>query len=217
MVLDQAVRLLQAMVDIAADAGFLRSTLFLMTIAQMIIQGRWHTESTLLSLPHITSTHLPELRRQGIACLPHLFKFKRPRLEAIFKKLGLPQQQCTKVVNTVQNLPQVEVKWALESKTIEAEESGVVNITLARINKGSIGVYAPRFPKHVEEGWWLVLGDEATGELYGLKRIRFSGRLNTKLTFQAPEDVGQMELTLYLMCDSYLGLDQQYSFEVDVV
>merc|ERR1712178_230529 len=31
MVLDQAIRLLQAMVDVAADAGFLRTTLLLMT------------------------------------------------------------------------------------------------------------------------------------------------------------------------------------------
>jgi len=82
--------------------------------------------------------------------------------------------------------------------------------------QGSIGAYAPRFPKHVEEGWWLVLGEEEADELLALKRIRFTNRTSTKLTFQASEEPGEMVLSLCLMCDSYIGLDQQYSFKIQV-
>jgi len=83
MVLDQAIRLLQvsaccrrtvlahasllvrqAMVDIAADAGFLKTSLRLMNLAQMIVQGRYPSESTLLTLPHVTNSHVEALARQ---------------------------------------------------------------------------------------------------------------------------------------------------------
>ena len=33
----------------------------------------------------------------------------------------------------------------------------------------STGVHAPRFPKRKDEGWWVVLGDPAAGELVALR------------------------------------------------
>lgn len=40
-VLDQAIRILQAMIDLAADAGWLATTLRAQTLLQMVIQARW--------------------------------------------------------------------------------------------------------------------------------------------------------------------------------
>ena len=57
----------QAMVDVAADAGFLLTTLRLMNLAQMVVQGRWHVESTLLTLPHVKAEHVRALARQVCA------------------------------------------------------------------------------------------------------------------------------------------------------
>merc|ERR1712146_224120 len=94
-------------------------------------------------------------------------------------------------------------------------EDGEMSVTLTRLNKGSIKVHAPRFPKEIEEGWWLVLGledDEGT-ELLALKRVRFSSKTTTKLTFAALDDPAEVTLTLYLISDAYLGLDQEYSIQ----
>lgn len=60
-VLDQSVRILQAMVDVAADAGWLFATLNTTTLFQMVIQGRWNTESSLLQLPRFTPVRLAPL------------------------------------------------------------------------------------------------------------------------------------------------------------
>jgi pre-mRNA-splicing helicase BRR2 len=38
-----------------------------------------------------------------------------------------------------------------------------------------------------------------------------------KLEFTAPEDRGDYNLVLYLMCDSYVGCDQEYEFNISVV
>jgi len=44
-------------------------------------------------------------------------------------------------------------------------------------------VYAPRFPKVKEEGWWLVLGFKGSGELLALRRVSFGGRTAVRLAF----------------------------------
>ena len=36
-----------------------------------------------------------------------------------------------------------------------------------------------------EDGWWLVLGDEATQELYAIKRISFGERASARLNYNA--------------------------------
>lgn len=151
-----------------------------------------------------------------MTCLPQLFNYSPPKLKALFSKVGLQQHHVGKAVDVVQRLPQIDVKWTLHDKVVPAGECGTVAIELRRLNKGSIGTHAPRFPKHVEEGWWLVLGEEKEGELLALKRIRFTNQTKTKLTFEAQEEPGSMVVTLFLMCDSYIGLDQQYSFNVSV-
>ncbi len=54
-VLDQSLRVLNAMVDIAADAGLLHACLQLMHLTQMVVQGRSLQTSTLRQLPHCNS------------------------------------------------------------------------------------------------------------------------------------------------------------------
>lgn len=60
-----------------------------------------------------------------------------------------------------------------------------------------------------EEGWWIVLGNPVTDELYALKRTSFGQRASFKLDFQAA-GYEMQNVTLYVMCDSYLGMDQEY-------
>merc|ERR1719263_483454 len=76
-------------------------------------------------------------------------------------------------------------------------------------------VHAPRFPKEKEEGWWLVIGDPATNSLLCIKRLTLQLKARVKLDFVAPE-AGEYTYTLYLMCDSYLGCDQEYELPLTV-
>ncbi len=78
--------------------------------------------------------------------------------------------------------------------------------------------YAPRFPKTKDEGWWLVLGEVDSGELLALKRIgNIRGRTRSSLAFPAPDESCRKILTLYLMSDCYLGLDQQFDLSLNFV
>lgn len=84
-VLDQALRVCQAMLDVAASQGWLVTALNITHLVQMVIQGRWLTDSSLLTIPNIEQHHLhlfrkwkPPLKgphakcRTSIECLPEL-------------------------------------------------------------------------------------------------------------------------------------------------
>ncbi|XP_045400038.1 activating signal cointegrator 1 complex subunit 3 isoform X2 [Lemur catta] len=84
-VLDQALRVCQAMLDVAANQGWLVTALNITNLVQMVIQGRWLKDSSLLTVPNIEHHHLhlfrkwkpiikgPHARcRTSIECLPEL-------------------------------------------------------------------------------------------------------------------------------------------------
>ena len=64
------------MVDVAADEGWLATALQCMSIVQMIAQGRWLEDCTLLTLPWVEEHHLRLFkdvnRHEIIDCLPEL-------------------------------------------------------------------------------------------------------------------------------------------------
>lgn len=63
----------------------------------------------------------------------------------------------------------------------------------------------------------MVLGNiENNEDLMALKRVNSSRGNTQSLTFWTPEEPGRVILTLYLMSDSYLGLDQQYDIHLEV-
>ena len=54
----------KSMIDISADEGWLATTLRLMHLVQMCVQGRWISDSSILSLPHLNTSHLAPLRQE---------------------------------------------------------------------------------------------------------------------------------------------------------
>lgn len=60
-----------------------------------------------------------------------------------------------------------------------------------------------------EEGWWLVAGDRRSRELYALKRLSFASKTTAKLSLPRAAAGKGSALTLYVVSDCYLGLDQE--------
>ena len=72
--------------------------------------------------------------------------------------------------------------------------------------------------KPKDESWILVLGNSDTGELVCVKRVNQVIRSQTtvSLSFVTSHALERQRLTLYLLSDGYLGLDQQYDFFIDI-
>lgn len=79
-------------------------------------------------------------------------------------------------------------------------------------------MYCPKFPKPKDEGWFMTLGCIENGEVIAMKRVMYRSNTSShQLVFNAPAKLGRLIYTLYLISDGYIGLDQQYQFNFDVV
>merc|ERR1712111_71711 len=65
-VLDQTIRILQAMIDVCAENGWLASTLRIIQLMQMVLQARWLKENPLLTLPHMEHHMLYLFQKKNI-------------------------------------------------------------------------------------------------------------------------------------------------------
>jgi len=235
-VMDNAPRVLQAMIDICAESGWLASTLRVLTLLQMIVQARWDTDSSLLTLPHLQHHMLYLFSSPGITNLPQLVHKVGEQYEALAKILRpeLEEQEVEDVWAVVKRLPimtvMVEVngskvnvgkQMANQNRWIKvtAGSEVTISITMRRLNrlgKEGVKVHAPKYQKPKDEGWVVVVGSPDTRELVALKRI---GAIRGSTTFSVvvcPEELGKIFFTLYVMSDSYQGLDQQYELPFHV-
>eukprot|EP00743_Colponemidia_sp_Colp-15_P009223 GILK01010071.1.p1 GENE.GILK01010071.1~~GILK01010071.1.p1 ORF type:complete len:1391 (-),score=337.99 GILK01010071.1:97-4269(-) len=235
-VLDQCIRVIQAFVDVSAERGFLASTIRAINLIQMVIQGRWFTDSTLINLPHLDSPLvLNELARVGIDCLPQLMMMSETELRKTLsnKKLQITESGIAEILNVVKILPSIDVSVSIQNGVgsdekqylsadqplavvLPKEQDAYAQIVLNRLNKNvPLKAFAPKFPKPKDVSWWVIIGHEETDELLALKRLTVKDRLHTSLSFMPLNGLGANQMySVYVMSDSYLGLDQQYQFTV---
>lgn len=166
---------------------------------------------------------------------------ENPDHAKLLQRLGLSNQQlaqAAKFTNT--NYPNLDLEFSLQNpESITANAPAYLNIRIERDiddddednNEGDTKmqadgtlpsaskkepdttVHAPFYPARKLENWWLVIGDQKAGTLLAIKRITVSRKLELKLEF-AVQTAGKHELRLYLMSDSYVGVDQDPAFTV---
>uniref|UniRef100_A0A4W3HS74 Activating signal cointegrator 1 complex subunit 3 n=1 Tax=Callorhinchus milii TaxID=7868 RepID=A0A4W3HS74_CALMI len=265
-VLDQAIRICQAMLDVAANNGWLITAVNVTNLVQMVVQGRWLHDSSLLTLPNIEQQHLyifskwntgrkkssSKGYRGPVECLPELIAACEWRENVFHSIVGdeLQPHQIIQAWNFLSHLPVIEVYLSIKGwwdngavgqnekvlpsvgtgirdeknwTQLHADQEYVLQINLRRISLGrSKGKHeskaiTPHFPKAKDEGWFIILGEVDKKELVALKRVGYiRNRSTVSLAFFTPENIGRYIYTLYLMSDSYLGMDQQYDIYLDV-
>lgn len=133
-------------------------------------------------------------------------KFKRPQLnasQAALKKKNKQQIDCAQTGTTEEGYSLQVDLWCMRK---------------LQLQQGIASAFAPRFPKVKDEGWWLIVGDIDTRDLYALKRLSIRDGKPTTVTLRFPYKNGAGQklesTTLFLMSDSYVGLDQQYKLNL---
>lgn len=157
-VLDQSIRILQAMMDVAAESGWLATTLRIQQLLQMVVQAIWIEEPAILILPHFDPVILPVLRssQDQLTHLPVLQKAFNEDFTKLSNLLGkdLSPDQILEVREVVNSLPVIDialsVQWGEESMPLSiipncgpqeaewvdvpAEQECLLDITFTRPN-----------------------------------------------------------------------------------
>jgi activating signal cointegrator complex subunit 3 len=227
--MDNAVRVIQAMVDIAANNGHLYAALRCMTLLQCVVQGRWWYDSTLLQLPHVERAHAEDLAsRFGVHHIAELVNAKSSTLRNIgdyFREKLEPQEgdeatvgRAQETMSAIRRLPLLDVIVKTAANLSDHEYR--ISVELIRLSDPGKRVAASRFSKAKDEQYWVVVGHEATGELIAIKRINRLWR-NREVTLSftwdeewAPRGETAVDLQVYVVCDSFIGLDQQYTVKI---
>ncbi|GMQ10899.1 hypothetical protein CsSME_00053719 [Camellia sinensis var. sinensis] len=209
-VLDQSIRIIQAMIDICANSGWLSSTITCMHLLQMVMQGLWFDkDSSLWMLPSMTDDLVGILRRKGISNVQQLLDLPKSTLQAC-----IGNSTASRFYQDLEQFPRVQVRLKLQKRNPDAGKAFNLNITLEKTNsrRKQSRAFTPRFPKLKDEAWWLVLGNTSTSELYALKRVSFSNRLVTHMELPSTPSTIQ-GVKLILVSDCYIGFEREYSVE----
>ncbi|XP_047939428.1 DExH-box ATP-dependent RNA helicase DExH14 [Salvia hispanica] len=208
-VLDQSIRILQAMIDVCANSGWLSSTITCMHLLQMVMQGLWcDKDSSLWMLPCMSDDLVKTLSQRGIFNVLQLLDVPLDSLHFLTKSSN------SRLHEELQHFPRIQVRLKVQKRTA-ADNSGTrLNVRLEKTNrhKRTGRAFTPRFPKLKDEAWWLVLANTASSHLYALKRVSFKDVSTTNMDI--PSDVKDFQgMKLIVISDCYLGLDQEYSIE----
>ena len=260
-VLDQCLRIMQAMLDFCADRGWCRASLSIITLMQMCCQGRWYSDSDLLTMPHIETEHLSRFfnNKFRIDCVPMLIEAcEKSKYENLLEDLVgdlLDKSQVKEIYQAVSNMPQVDIRISICGETLDQsssklnninfnsedkmydlveEEDYILKVDMKKLNKFSLKrikdnkAYAPKYPKPKDENWVIILGTncdtESSDELLGLKRVSsLQKRQVSNISFKTPscKEFEKLKraffsLTVFVMSDVYLGLDQQFEFKFNI-
>lgn len=215
-----ASRLLQAMVDVISSNGWLSLALLAMEVSQMVTQSLWERDSMLLQLPHFTKELAKRCQENPGKNIETIFDLVEMEDDERRELLQMSDSQLLDIARFCNRFPNIDMAYeVLDGENVAAGENITLQVTLERDLDGrtEVGpVDALRYPKAKEEGWWLVVGDTKSNQLLAIKRVSLQRKAKVKLDFTAPAGTGKKSYTLYFMCDSYLGCDQEYSFTVDV-
>ncbi|EGG19291.1 DEAD/DEAH box helicase [Cavenderia fasciculata] len=219
MVLENATRLLQAIVDVISSSGWLQPALSAMELSQMCTQAVWNTDSYLKQLPHMTEERLANAKKAKIETVFELMSMEDDDRN---KMLGMSQSELEDLAGVCMRFPDIDLTYQVENEEdLHADDKVTVHVAIERdiddelINESINLVHAPYYPKERIGGWWVIVGDEKTNQLLSIKRLTLTKRAKLKLDFPSPP-VGDHQLTIYLMSDSYTGCDQVYNIDINI-
>ncbi|KAJ2552560.1 activating signal cointegrator 1 complex subunit 3 [Coemansia sp. RSA 1933] len=237
-VLDSSVRILQAMVDVAAYCADQLNALAAMRLLQAIKQAVMPEASPLCQLhPDVSRLHIDALAAKNRS-LRSLLALDDRSLRAAFDALDANASQTAEWCQSVRALPSLDVTVGSSSSQKTGSLSGLkpatqyaIAVTLApTATRSSIAphpfikepgqAFTPRFGKTQYEGWWVVLADPTDdAPLLALKRLSMQGisqSRSVRLSFITPDKLGSYVLRLLVVSDAYLGLDWELDVNISV-
>jgi len=155
-ILCEALRLLQAMVDVLSTQSWLNPALAAMELSQMVTQGMWDKDSQLLQLPHVDAAVVERAKAKEVESVFDLMELEDADRDEI---LQMDNAKLSAVAAACNAYPNIDLTYEVEDKDdICSGDTVTIICELERDGGEPPGaVKAPYYPKRKDEGWWLGL------------------------------------------------------------
>ena len=217
-----SVNLISSLVDVFSSKQLLKQSIYSMELSQMIIQAMWISQSPLMQLPTFNSelcNQCKEIEVEDISDFVNLDERDRNTLLS-----HLDKENIAKIANVCNRYPEInlEIKFIDDNNNFNLGDNICAEIILNRTlidnsNNGILtNVYSNYYPKVKEENWWIIIGDEVSNKLFFIRKLYFNKSLKIPVNFEGPESEGIYSYKVFLICDSWIGCDQEENFEFSV-
>jgi pre-mRNA-splicing helicase BRR2 len=222
-VLRKVLNILSASVDVLSSEAHLNA-MSAMELSQMVVQAMWQKDSPLKQIPHFDADTIKAAQKFSINDVDDFINAmdedENPDYKKLISALNVDQRQLADIANFTNNFyPNIEIEHELvDPESIASNSPAQLKVRITRNieedEEPKMEVHAPFYPADKTESWWLVVGDQKERTLLAIKKVPILRKLETVLEFTL-EKPGHHELTCFLVSDSYLGVDQAPSFEVE--
>ncbi len=223
IILRKVLNILSASVDVLSSEAHLNA-MSAMELSQMVVQAMWQKDSPLKQIPHFDSDTIKAVQKLGVsdvdAFINAMDEDENPDYKKLIAALDVNQRQLADIANFTNDFyPNVDLDFQLvDPENIASNTPAKLKVRVVRnIDEDEdlkTEVHAPFFPADKTESWWLVVGDQKERTLLVIKKVPILRKLETVLEFTL-EKPGHHELTVFLVSDSYLGVDQAPTFDLE--
>ncbi|EFX02787.1 dead deah box DNA helicase [Grosmannia clavigera kw1407] len=209
-VLDQAVRIVQAAIDVLAELNLLSSCLAMVALLQGIKSAVWPTGEVVEILPGV------EMRgnvdrdrdrdRDRHTTLLQIAQMNEPQRKQLARSLGVPASQQVRFLRAATLLPNLQVAIGPVTTTSVTVQLRRANALTSREGR----MFAPRFPKPQTEGYFVFVGNLASDEVASA-----DGNPSEKLPFAKavvklpPAAAKAGRVDVLVVSDGYVGLEHR--------
>lgn len=168
IILEQALRLIAAIVDVMSSNGWLKPAILAIQLSQMIVQAMFNDQPSTLQIPYVDFELAEKMKEKDINDVADFMNMEDDERVSI---LGNKANQIEAMANFCNAYPSISMAY---EHTVE-EDSVTVNVVLERDNAEEdqdYQVVAPYYPKQLEEQWWVLIGDTKSNKLHVIKRVK---------------------------------------------
>jgi antiviral helicase SLH1 len=217
-VLDQAIRIVQASIDVLTELGHLSSCLRMISLLQSIKAARWPTDVPASILPGVN----PEASKDATP-LSVISTYTPQQVTKFADTLNVPSSQRRAFARAASILPNIAV-------SVDQITSTSLTVGLKRANplvERDARMLAPKFHKPQTEGWFVLVADVQRDEVLAIKRVGWpmghsknggraalnpGSRPSVRALVKLPEpEPGQppRKIDVIVASDGYVGLEHR--------
>ncbi|CCU77629.1 activating signal cointegrator 1 complex subunit 3 [Blumeria hordei DH14] len=204
-VLDQAIRIVQAGIDVLAEIGYFSSVVQMITLLQCIKCARWPNDHPLSILPgvEVIPTDVTGISQT----LQEFSSASEKTYQQMISKLNISGYLRSQFENAASMIPNIKVD-------VQDVNAMRINVVLHRLNlrRNVDGrMYAPNFPKSQSEGYFVLIRGANNDEIVALKRVGLnsfdSNTSNMRAILEMPEGgIGGSNVDILVVSDGYLAM-----------